>query len=866
MGSIIELRALGTVEMTGAPRPELDAVLAQPKRLALLTYLALNREHGFVRRDTLVGLFWPELDDSHARNALSQALRFLRRHLGDGVIIRRGEEEVALAPNAVHCDVERFEDACSGDDHVTAIELYRGELLAGLFVNDAQSFDLWLEERRAHLARQYGRSLEAAADQYARVGDTGKVDECWRRRAAIDPHNVAIAMKLMLARASAGDRAGAIEHAGCYARRLATDLDATPEPAILELAERLRAAPTSRVVKEGATGRGLTVPDLGDGPRRAQSAPPSNVPNADRSAGSREAGRRAGALLPVAALSLVALLALFAVKPTAGARPKRVIVSVFANETGDSSLARLGTMAADWIAQGLQQTGFVDVLPAGMTLPMPHDGATAAPGSGLRALRSLGRTTNADYVVSGAIYLNGDTLRFQPQIMEMSSLRLVGAPSAVVVGRTDDVRGINVLRQRVMGSLASVLDPRVANWAASASNPPSLAAFSEFQAGLDQLVAHHNSAAAVTHFERAAAMDSSYIVPRLWMIQALMRMGTFSQPRLDSAFASVERSSDRLARADALLLDRLEAMRRDDRAGATRASLELAALAPSSYFVQMLAEDAAFANRPGEAVSILSRLDPNWPWVREWQEYWSLLAYTLHVAGDYERELVVARQARATNPDSRRFLWLECQALAGLGRVDELRQVLGGIDTVSERDPNGGEPRPDGILRNIGLELRAHGYPEPGRVMLERADAWYEARAAVEPPTVGQVHQHMLILSELGRWREADAAARVVLDSFPNDVMPAAIRGVAAVSLGDSAAAQAQLVLLTSAGDERDASLRRYEAAKVAAALGERERAIGLLGAAFAGGRRHTFWDHLAVEFEPLRRLPAYDDLMRPTR
>ena len=96
----------------------------------------------------------------------------------------------------------------------------------------------------------------------------------------------------------------------------------------------------------------------------------------------------------------------------------------------------------------------------------------------------------------------------------------------------------------------------------------------------------------------------------------------------------------------------------------------------------MLAEDAGFANRPYEALEILSRLDPDWPWVREWQEYWSLLAYELHATGDFARELKVARQARATRPQSRRFLWLECQALAGLGRVDEVRTLVGAVDTL----------------------------------------------------------------------------------------------------------------------------------------------------------------------------------------
>ncbi|NIY12892.1 MAG: hypothetical protein GWN02_33535, partial [Gemmatimonadetes bacterium] len=54
-------------------------MLSQPKRLCLLAYLALAGEP--VSRSTLVALFWPDSDEERARNALSQALHYLRRSL-----------------------------------------------------------------------------------------------------------------------------------------------------------------------------------------------------------------------------------------------------------------------------------------------------------------------------------------------------------------------------------------------------------------------------------------------------------------------------------------------------------------------------------------------------------------------------------------------------------------------------------------------------------------------------------------------------------------------------------------------------------------------------------------------------------------
>ena len=47
---------------------------------------------------------------------------------------------------------------------------------------------------------------------------------------------------------------------------------------------------------------------------------------------------------------------------------RRVVVAVFENETGDSSLDSIGRLAADVISEGLQRTGIVDVVPPNTAL------------------------------------------------------------------------------------------------------------------------------------------------------------------------------------------------------------------------------------------------------------------------------------------------------------------------------------------------------------------------------------------------------------------------------------------------------------------------------------------------------------------
>ena len=84
---MITLRAFGTLDVRGDGGAPLTSLLTQSKRAALFTYLVLSRPGELHRRDALLALFWPDLDQTHGRNALSQSLSFLRRELGDGVLV-----------------------------------------------------------------------------------------------------------------------------------------------------------------------------------------------------------------------------------------------------------------------------------------------------------------------------------------------------------------------------------------------------------------------------------------------------------------------------------------------------------------------------------------------------------------------------------------------------------------------------------------------------------------------------------------------------------------------------------------------------------------------------------------------------------
>src|SRR5512146_637845 len=108
---MFDLTLLGLHAVRGPGGREIHSLPAQPKRFALLAYLALGEGDGYHRRDTLAAMFWPDLDQFAARRALRNTLYHLRDALGEGVIVTRGDDAVSIDPALLTCDVRMLRDA-----------------------------------------------------------------------------------------------------------------------------------------------------------------------------------------------------------------------------------------------------------------------------------------------------------------------------------------------------------------------------------------------------------------------------------------------------------------------------------------------------------------------------------------------------------------------------------------------------------------------------------------------------------------------------------------------------------------------------------------------------------------------------------
>ena len=238
---MIEFRTLGSVDLRPQDGQALELVLSQSKRLALLAYLAVATPHGFHRRDKLVGLFWPELDQHRARHALNQALYALRTSLGEEVLQSRGDEEVGLDEETFWCDAAAFQEAIDAEQPEKALELYRGDFLEGFFISGVPEFEKWLDNERSDLRRRAGEAAWSLAERDESLGDAGRAADWARRAASYSLEDETTIRRLVSMLDRIGDRAAAIRAYDAFSTRLERELGLEPSPETKQLIEEVRA-------------------------------------------------------------------------------------------------------------------------------------------------------------------------------------------------------------------------------------------------------------------------------------------------------------------------------------------------------------------------------------------------------------------------------------------------------------------------------------------------------------------------------------------------------------------------------------------------------------------------------------------------
>ncbi|MEO6055840.1 MAG: AAA family ATPase [Gemmatimonadales bacterium] len=543
-----------------------------------------------------------------------------------------------------------------------------------------------------------------------------------------------------------------------------------------------------------------------------------------------------------------ATLATLLTRPAATLAPNRIVVAPLVNRTGDSTLAPIGDLAADWIARGLTQTAqfqVVDPRTAWITaklvtqMPLLLRPAEVAVG--------LAEETGSGLVVSGSYYREGDSLRFEVQITDVLSHKLTRAlnPVSALIGDAASV--IPTLARRTVATVATAVDTQSAGMAAGLSQPPSYQAYDELGRAWESFW-RDDTADVFQRTARVIALDSTYMPPRL--MAAYVRSLSGQWPTVDSIVRGIERQRSRLTPAENAILDGLRANLQGDRPARVRAARDLARRTPGSFEgLTLLAEMALSVDDPRQSLDALSHVDPDRGFLLFSPIYWQTMAKALHQLGRYDEELKIARQGSRRFPHDLGPQVALIRAFAALGRADDAEREL--------RRALRGDPDRDFDLGYRALtaaaELRSHGHVADAARVLGALRLTAPMGAPTRAtPALDRIDGDLLY--EARRWGDARTRYAEVLVRYPLDIESLVGVGTASGRLGDVAGARR--VDSTLAAWPHPFALGRttYGRARIAAVLGDSAAAITLLERSFREGfpavsiwERHT---HTELDFQ----------------
>ncbi len=854
----------GGVPLTGAA--------SQRSRLALLAVLASAGSAG-ISRDKLLALLWPESDGERARHALKQGVYALRRDLGNENAIA-GTATLTLDPSVVPSDVREFDEALGRGDDATAVAVYAGPFLDGVFIKSSPEFDQWAGSERSRLERAHLDAVGRLAGGAEGSGDLTSAAHWWRRAAAAEPLSGRVALSLMKVLAESGDVSAAIQHARVHDAVVKGELDSPADDAVLAFAEELR---RGEYVAPARAPRLVPLTPVATEEAQPASASPTSAPAltssgsdaSERVVSPKRASspwrRRAIALALVAVGAIAGRMLLPSLRAGTGSgrdetgnASRRIVVATFENRTGDAHLDPLGELAADWLARTMLEAGF-EVVDSRTSATINRMLASIGPATTAHdRAAALAKRTNAATVVTGSYYRVRDSLQFEANIMDPVRGVILHAVGPLR-GLADDAPSlIGTLANRVTATLAASTDTTAGASTASLADPPSVEAFEHTSRAWEMFFARPADTTAVfAELALASRVDSAYAAPVLMRAYVLDVKEQWAE--LAKTVARLEPLRSRMGRSEREALALFEADLRGDLLGRLRASRELERLSPGSAdMALLLAVSATYLNRAQEAHDALVSASPDRGINMVSPMYWAWRAVDEHLLGLYAEEFASGQQERQRFPTSSTSAMAFARSYAAEGK-------LAGLDSLMAR-AGLNAPVPSRDARSLALlaarELRVHGRSAAAIALFARASS---LPLPLAPTHVDRL-THAFALYEAGQLAEAGKAYAALVTTTP-DIEVVGRLGAIAARMGDSSTAAAAEQRLAHWPTAFAFGMPLYWRARILALAGRGSEAIAMIHSAVAAGYRPNDLGVVSLhddgDFASLWNDPGFRELVR---
>jgi DNA-binding SARP family transcriptional activator/TolB-like protein len=408
---MLRLHTLGQLAVVGPSNAPARGAAAQRKPLALLALLAIHGAQG-ITRDRLTALLWPEMDEERSRQALRQTLYALRRDLGAPDLFVEGHA-VRLNQAVLGSDVADLADADRRGDWREVVDLRRGRLLEGYYLDDADEFERWCESERIRIEERYRVALKALAAEAESEGRFDVAADWWRRQVAADPLDGRAVTGLMHALEASGAPGPALECAREHEARLREELGAGGDPGVLRLTAEIRARMEAQ---PGATRVG---------PPRAPALPSAEAPDipvvgepthpASLDRQPPRAGRSAALATGLAIVLGLAAAAIVGPRENGTTAASRTVAVMNLEETSTANEgSRIGVALSSELTRMLGQAGSLRVL---------GPDASRALRDSTNRLALLSRELRAGSIVEGTVERIGDQVQLTVRLHEVPSGR-----------------------------------------------------------------------------------------------------------------------------------------------------------------------------------------------------------------------------------------------------------------------------------------------------------------------------------------------------------------------------------------------------------------------------------------------------------
>jgi TolB-like protein/DNA-binding SARP family transcriptional activator len=750
---MLHLRTLGRLELESADGRSIIQVLSQPRRLALFVYLAAARPRGPHQRDALLPLFWAEADEASARHALSQALYWLRERLGEDFFETTNRDAVGFRADAVACDVVAFDAAVAAGRWSEALDLYRGDFLAGFHAMEARAFNDWMEQEQRRLRQQAARAAWALATEQANRGAIPEARASARRAARLAPTAESSLREFLTTLAEAGCRADAVAFYEEWSRRLEREYELSPS------AETRTVVADLRRMEEGR--KPESVPPT---PSKPKSPAPGDIAAIPTPAG--PFNRRRFVAGAAAVLVTVLLGGTWWMGQRQSSPPIRSLAVLPLNNL-------MGDSAQDYFVDGMHEALTAELSKIGALKVISRTSAMRYRDTD-KGIPQIARELGVAGIIEGSVLREGDRVRITVQLIDGVSDQHIWGDSY-----ERELRDILSLQGEVAQAIAGLIRVRLTEAEeARLADAPSVdpGAYEDYLKGLREWSKFTVPGweAAIGNFQKSVERAPSFAPAHAMMSFAYSWLGYYSRTAPALLQSGGLNAAERAVALDSSLpeahasLALVKTTFDWDWSAADRASREALRLNPNSALA-LLSRGffLSWVGRHDEAISVGKRaveLDPVAPYPNTWlawiyfmaRRYDDAIAQVSRVLAlepDYADAQVVLmwvyakkgmfdqalaarrRHAELVPEESRggpRGWWADAWILALAGRANEARSILDQVPADQAARPMGalslaqvygelGEPDRAFALLDVAYQTR------PGRMSVLKVDPRFDA-------------------------------------------------------------------------------------------------------------------------------------------